>query len=244
MPPQHGDSNSDMHPAPIEGFALMMLWLTFGGAPCPSEWESIAESICNLANAILLSNDWDPLSLQSPAQHLVPDKANDAPFGIGRDLIANIPVNPRGTMDLNIDDFVGLTVDINNNAVRLEQALLLAVGSAAQEVSEVKPHPRNDMEAWPKLIAETGLTKQKTILGWLLDFCLMTIALPDNKFHAYLKAISKMMGRGWTSKGELETNIGRWVHLGQITYPPVHHFLCRLCFLKKRAKNRRQIKNQ
>ncbi len=101
----------------------MMLGLTFGGAPYPSEWGSIAESICDLANSILLSNDWDPLSLQSPAQHLIPDKiilANDAPLEIGRDLIVNIPVDPRGTVDLYIDDFVGLTVDINNNAVCLE----------------------------------------------------------------------------------------------------------------------------
>jgi hypothetical protein len=85
---------------PSEGLALMMLWLTLGGAPCPSEWGFIAESICNPANAILLSNDWDPLSLQSPAQHLVPDKvvlANDAPFGIGQDLIVNIPVDPRAS---------------------------------------------------------------------------------------------------------------------------------------------------
>ena len=69
----------------------------------------------------------------------------------------------------------------------------------------------------------------------------MTIALPDNKFHAYLKAISKMMDQGWTSKGELETNIGRWVHLGQII-PTIHHFLSRLRFLKQQAENRRQIK--
>jgi len=52
----------------------------------------------------------------------------------------------------------------------------------------------------------------------------MTIALPDNKFHAYTIAISEMLKQGCTSKGELETNIGRWVHLGQII-PTVHHFL-------------------
>jgi hypothetical protein len=39
---------------PPKGLALMMLQLTFGGAPCPTEWGSIAESICNLANKILL----------------------------------------------------------------------------------------------------------------------------------------------------------------------------------------------
>jgi hypothetical protein len=93
---------------PSEGLALMMLRLTFGGAPRPSEWGSIAESICNLANAILLSDDWDPLSLQSPNQHLVPDKIildKIISFGIEQDLIVEIPVDPRGTVDLYIDDF-------------------------------------------------------------------------------------------------------------------------------------------
>jgi hypothetical protein len=166
--------------------------------------------------------------------------ANEVPFRIGRDLIVDIPVDPRETVDLYIEDFVSLMEDIHNNAVHLEQAPLLVVGSAAWEVSKVEPLPRNDMEAQLKLTAETGLTKQKTILEWLLDFRLMTITLPDNKFHAYSKAISKMMDQGWTSKGELEMNIGQWVHLGQIV-PTVHHFLSRLHFLKQQSENRWQI---
>jgi hypothetical protein len=68
----------------------------------------------------------------------------------------------------------------------------------------------------------------------------MTRSLPENKFRAYSKAISEIIDRGWTSKGELETNIGRWVHLGQII-PPVHHFLSRLRYLKHRAENKRMI---
>jgi hypothetical protein len=96
-------------------------------------------------------------------------------------------------VDLYIDDFVGLTVDIDNCAVCLERAPLLAVDSAGQEVLEIKPLLGDDMEAWPKLIAEMGLTKQKIILWWPLDFCLMTIALPDSKYHAYSKAILEML---------------------------------------------------
>jgi hypothetical protein len=222
----------------------MILWLTFGGAPCPSEWGSIAESICNLANAILLSNNWDPVSLQSPNQHLVPNKIildNGISFRIRQDLIVEIPINPRGTVDLYIDDFCGLTVDIDNNATRLERAPLLALRSAAREGAEIEPLPCNDIAALQKLIPETGLSEIKTILGWLLDFCQIIIALPDNKFHAYSKAILKMLQRGWTSKGELESNIGRWVHLEQII-PTVHHFLSRLRFLKQQSENRQQIK--
>ena len=73
-----------------------------------------------------------------------------------------------------------------------------------------------------------------------MDFCWMTIALPNNKFYPYSIAISEMLKQGYTTKGELETNIGRWVHLGKII-PIVHHFLSRLRFLKRRAENRRQI---
>jgi hypothetical protein len=72
---------------------------------------------------------------------------NDIPFGIGRDLIVDIPVDPRGTVDLYINDLCGLTVDIDNNATRLERAPLLALGSAAQEVAEIEPLPRDDIEA-------------------------------------------------------------------------------------------------
>jgi hypothetical protein len=45
---------------------------------------------------------------------------------------------------------------------------------------------------------------------------------------------------GWTSSGELETNIGRWVHLGQI-FLTVHHFFSRLRFLKQRAEKWRSV---
>ncbi len=42
---------------PSEDLALMMLQLTFGGALYQSKWGSITESICNLVNATLLSNN-------------------------------------------------------------------------------------------------------------------------------------------------------------------------------------------
>ena len=135
---------------PSEGLALLMLRLTFRGAPCPSEWGSIAESICDLANAILLNNEWNPLSLQSPAQHLVPNKItleDDIPFKIRRDVIVNITVDSRCTDDLYIENFCGLMVDIDDNATRLERALLLALVSAAREVAEIEPLPHVDIEA-------------------------------------------------------------------------------------------------
>jgi hypothetical protein len=96
------------------------------------------------------------------------------------------------------------------------------------------------MDARSKLVAERGLIKQKINLKWFIDFCRMTIALPVNKFLAYSKTIHQMLQCGWTFHREPETNIGRWVHLGQII-PFFRHFLSRLHFLMKRAKKKRAI---
>jgi hypothetical protein len=166
---------------PALNLALMMLRLSFGGAPCPSEWGAISESGCNLMNAILQHDDWDPLTLfATAAQAHVPPKEvlpEDIPFGIGQDLIVDIPVDARGIINVYIDDFIGLTIDLNNtnNATRLEQAPLLGLTAVSREVSPIKPLPRNDMDAQAKLKAETGLTETKVILGWLWNFWTMTI---------------------------------------------------------------------
>jgi hypothetical protein len=176
---------------PALNLALMMLRLSFGGAPCPSEWGAILESVCNLMNPILQHNDWDPLTLFATAtQAHVPPKEvlpEDIPFGIGQDLIIDIPVNARGIVDVYIDNFIGLTIDVNNtnNATQLEQAPLLGLTVVSREVSPIKPLPRNGMDARAKLKAETGLTETKVILSWLWNFWTMTRALSENKFSAY-----------------------------------------------------------
>ncbi len=95
-----------------------------------------------------------------------------------------------------------------------------------------------DAQAKPK--AETGLTKTKVILGWSFNFRMMMIALPKNKFIAYSWAILDKIDRGWTSKGELETNIGCWVHLEQVI-PFIHHFLSRLRFLLQYSEKKRKV---
>jgi hypothetical protein len=82
---------------PEEGLAIIMLWLTFGGAPCPFEWNIISESIRDLANAILYDESWDPHSDHAPCQHLVPPINlidESVPFAKGAEQIVNIPVDP------------------------------------------------------------------------------------------------------------------------------------------------------
>jgi hypothetical protein len=111
---------------PELSLAIMMLRLSFGNAPCPSEWGAILESVCDLINAILQHNNWDPLTLfnaaaqaHRPPKELLPD---NVAFGIGQDLIVEIPINARGTVDVYINDYIGLTRDLDetDNAIRLK----------------------------------------------------------------------------------------------------------------------------
>ena len=80
---------------------------------------------------ILLHDDWDPLTLfaKEAQAHVPPKKVvpDDVPFGIGRNLIVDIPIDPRGIIDLYIDDFLGLTINLEDtdNATCLKRAPLL-----------------------------------------------------------------------------------------------------------------------
>ena len=139
-----------------------------------------------------------------------------------------------------IDDTIGLTVDVedSNNVMRLKRALLLAIFTAARPKHPSEPIPSEEMAALAKFLAEAGLEETKTILGWDFDFRRMLVSLPENKFAAWSEAISSILENGVVTAKELETNIGRLVHLG-LVLPYVHHFMSRLCELQRRAINRR-----
>jgi hypothetical protein len=50
---------------------IIMLCLTFGGAPCLFEWNILLESIPDLANKIFFDKNWDLLTVYTPSQHMV-----------------------------------------------------------------------------------------------------------------------------------------------------------------------------
>jgi len=64
---------------------------------------------------------------------------------------------------------------------------------AAQPDNVNEPIPRKTMVAKDKLLAEGGLSETKVILGWLFNFQMLTVSLPDHKFIAWIAAIQKMI---------------------------------------------------
>jgi hypothetical protein len=94
------------------------------------------ESICHLANKLLKCKDWNPNELHSSVQQDIPQwqySDNAVPFASGRELIVNIPINPKGYTDVYIDDTAGLRIDLPEtmNANRLKAAIALAIKVAA-----------------------------------------------------------------------------------------------------------------
>ena len=79
----------------------------------------------------------------------------------------DIPIDPRGTSDVYIDDTISLCVDIegSDNVERLRQCSLLAINIASRDVHKEEPIPRVEMVEKKKLPAEAGPDKIKAILG-------------------------------------------------------------------------------
>lgn len=82
-------------------------------------------------------DDWDPQTLHSPIQHLVPPPTtttldNNVPFGEGRDLIVNIDVNPKGRNDMFVNDIIPLTVGLPGTDNMLH--------ATTQRVTKTIPH--------------------------------------------------------------------------------------------------------
>eukprot|EP00956_Cyclotella_meneghiniana_P031018 scaffold80241_cov23-Cyclotella_meneghiniana.AAC.2 len=146
-----------------------------------------------------------PLIGSVPARVDLPD---EVPFGIGKELVVDVPVNSRGTSDIFVDDILAKTVDLpgSDNVERCAGATLLSIH---------------------KLLAEAGPEERKIMLGWVLNFRSLIISLPENKATAWSNEISEMLKEGKTQSKRLERIIGRFVNIGMIL-PYVHHFLARL----------------
>jgi hypothetical protein len=84
----------------------------------------------------------------------------------------------------------------------LEAVIPLAIEVAAWPDNVNEPIPRKTMVAKDKLLAEGSLSETKKILGWLFNFQMLTVSLPeDHKFSAWIAAIQKtIMPKCTTSK--------------------------------------------
>jgi hypothetical protein len=166
---------------------LLLIWSPFGGKPCPAQWCTISEPICDLANEMIHDPTWDQSSMSSCYSDVLPMPYRSSmvgPFADAKELDLNIPRNPISAVDCYIDNLCTICVDLDSNADRCAASVGLAVAVVVvgRLLDSDDPLQRDAPLSLKKLQGEGHQTELKIVLGWELNSRSLTIALSQAKF--------------------------------------------------------------
>ena len=220
-----------------DGLLLMALRMTFGGAPCPSLWGVISETMADLGNSLLRNPFWDHTQLNDPITMDLEDPLpldESVPFHPAAKISVPVPLDINGKIDIYIDDFIGIAPDVANTVSKVSQAIPLAIHSIARPINPSDPIPRKDIISTKKYKAEGRMEETKVVLGWLLNTRTLTISLPSDKHKRWVDELKLLISASKVSQKALESSLGRLNHVAGI-YSSMRHFLGRLYNANYRA---------
>ena len=208
------------------------LRLTFGGSPNPPTWCTFSEIVTDLANEIGLCREWDPKELRSPAQPDTPIPVRlpkEIPIAKCRAMALLVPPTRGGKVDGFIDDLINVFLDTPENCARQPHVVPLAmhVTSRPHAGDDDEPVPRRPILSQPKLLAEGSPAEVQIVLGWRIDTRRLEVALPDDKFDAWMVDIETAKSGARIGRKELEQLLGRLNHTAYVL-PISRHFLSRI----------------
>jgi hypothetical protein len=125
--------------------------MTFGGSPCPSLWGYIPDTLISICNTLKHNPSLDHSSLQDDLSSKLEQLlrlSTDNPFHQAKPLAVQIPLN--NTSKIYIDDTIGITLDINDNAKRVSTAVPLVIHDISQPLSVSDPIPRKEIISMKK----------------------------------------------------------------------------------------------
>jgi hypothetical protein len=220
-----------------DGLLFMALRMTFGGAPCPSLWGYISDTLADVCNTLIHNVHWDHNKLSDPlSDHLLPPLSlpEHEQFYPALPMAVDIPSNDLGKVDVYIDDTIGITPDIEDNNSRVSRAIPLAIHSLSRPLDSSDEIPRLDIISLKKYAAEGRMEETKVVLGWFLNTRSLTISLPLDKHKSWVSDLNTLISATKVKHKHLETTIGRLNHVAGI-YHPMKHFLGRLYQAQYRA---------
>jgi hypothetical protein len=224
-----------------EDFVFLPLRLSFGGSACPAEWCIASEITTDLANRILNHSHWHPETLKARLSESVPRTKvleQAIPYHSAKPMIVNPGLEKVGKSDVYVDDIclVGVLKD-NESELRLKNSILLALEIVGRPINKSEPLIREELASKSKLLAESGLSEIKCILGWELNTRQLNIRLPDDKYVVWSRQIQEVLdNKGKTSKKTVEIVTGRLNHVASII-PISRHFLSRIHFNLSKMKD-------
>jgi hypothetical protein len=228
----------------VRDLAFVSLRMPFGGRPCPSLFADFSETITDLSNAIARDPSWDPRTLSSPLQRLIPEtvhEPDEVPFGQALPSSVHLPDDEgEYKADVYIDDILVAMLDDEMGCERGSAAALLAIHTVGRPLAKVEPVERDELTAEKKLIAESLLEETKTTLGWTLDTRRLLISLTMEKYSAWAATILFVIITERISYAVLETLVGRLNHVCFLI-PTARHFMSRLRWLLQSSGSGRRI---
>jgi hypothetical protein len=120
-----------------------------------------------------------------------------------------------------IDDNIGITPDINNNALRMTQVIPLAIRTLARPLNASDVIPRKD------IILLKKFKEVKKALGWILNTRSLQLSLPSEKYTECSNAIAKLIAAKKANHKSLESLIGRINHIACV-FHLLRHYMGRL----------------
>jgi hypothetical protein len=212
--------------------AFVALRLIFGGSPNPPTWCMFAETVTDLANEILLCDNWDAATLQNPDQPDTPVpqvQPKTIPFGEAQTMAVHIPLSSTARVDGFIDDLICVFLDTPSNRSKAPHAVPLAmfVTSRPHAGEDAEPIVRRNILSLPKLLAEGTPNERQIVLGWMLDTRSLLVQLPEDTFVAWLQDVCHCICRNGCTQDDLDTLVGCLNHSATIM-PMARHFLGRI----------------
>lgn len=132
----------------------------------------MSDIVCDVTNDLLLCKNWNESKVYSKLSNFVPpdeEMDEDISFASAESLAVPVPTKDKGSFDVFIDDFIGITVDIGQNKERLK----LAPGTVIHAVSNISYDDlgvkRDLFIARDKCEAEGAIAEERICLGWNLN---------------------------------------------------------------------------
>jgi hypothetical protein len=228
----HAASAAIQSVALFAGMAFLALRLTFGGSPNPPTWCLFSEMVTDLANELLLCQDWEPSELSNPDQNTAPAPKIRGPYSTiapAQSLAVGIPLSVTSRVDGFIDDLICVFLNTRDNLKRAPHAVPLAmfVTSRPHAGDDHEPIQRRNILSLPKLVAEGSPDEWQVVLGWLIDTHLLLIRLPTDKYDAWKQDVLQCLQDRRCTQEEIDTLVGRLNHTATVI-PLARHFLGRL----------------
>lgn len=133
------------------GTLLMALRLTFGGSSCPALWGYISNKIIDTCNTLLQNQHWNHEELYKSISNTIDTTGSlpkEIPFGTANELMVDIPINHTGFTDIYIDDSTRTALDIMDNPIHINRAILLTTSNSY--------HRRGSTQnRWKKILADS-----------------------------------------------------------------------------------------